>query len=168
MGSLITRTFTDSYFDHVAMVLNFNEEDDIFFVEATGNMGVSLNRWLFLKDHVGPGKFYEQVAVRHVNFKRDARTFKRLEQFLQEAVGLQYAIDGGKLMRQKTTKVQDSKRLVEEDRTFFCSELLAKAFKILGVIEDDDTSCTQFYPHHFSSRGDSFLKLTKGTTIENE
>jgi hypothetical protein len=26
---------------------------------------------------------------------------------------------------------------VEEDRTFFCSELIAKAYKVLGVIEDD-------------------------------
>ena len=33
-------------------------------------------------------------------------------------------------------------RLVEDDRTFFCSELVAKAFKILGVIENDTTSCT--------------------------
>jgi hypothetical protein len=30
---------------------------------------------------------------------------------------------------------------VEEDRTFFCSELIAKAFKVLGVIEDDEKSC---------------------------
>ncbi len=26
---------------------------------------------------------------------------------------------------------------VEEGRTFFCSELIAKAYKVLGVIEDD-------------------------------
>jgi len=45
---------------------------------------------------------------------------------------------------------------------------VAKAFKMLGVIEDDDTSCTRFFPSNFSSRGDSFLKLTEGTSIEQE
>jgi hypothetical protein len=34
-----------------------------------------------------------------------------------------------------------SPMFVEEDRTFFCSELIAKAFKVLGVIEDDEKSC---------------------------
>jgi hypothetical protein len=57
---------------------------------------------------------------------------------------------------------------VESDRTFFCSELIAKAFKILGVIEDDETSCTMFYPHHFTEKGDSSLKLTPDTTIGPE
>jgi len=31
---------------------------------------------------------------------------------------------------------------LEKDRTFFCSELLAKTFKILGIIEDDGKSCS--------------------------
>lgn len=73
-------------------------------------------------------------------------------------------------MKQKTTMMDNNQKnqLIEPDRTFFCSELVAKAFKLLGVILEDDISCTQFYPHHFSSRGDSFLKLTVGTKIEPE
>ena len=63
--------------------------------------------------------------------------------------------------------VQDDK-IIDEDRTFFCSELVAKAFKVLGIIEDDDTACSQFMPGTFSSKGDSFLKLTKGTSIDEE
>ena len=58
--------------------------------------------------------------------------------------------------------------MISEGRTFFCSELVAKAFKCLGVIEDDETSCARFYPHHFASRGDSGMKLTPGTHIEPE
>ena len=57
---------------------------------------------------------------------------------------------------------------MRNDRTFFCSELVAKAYKYLKVIEDDKTSCSLFYPCHFTSSGDSFLKLTPGTTIEPE
>lgn len=39
-------------------------------------------------------------------------------------------------------KASSKNELIAEDRTFFCSELVAKAFKILGIIEDDDMSCT--------------------------
>jgi len=93
-----------------------------------------------------------------------------LEKFLSEAVGLKYGLGGNKLLRSKTIvkNVNDENELIESDRTFFCSELVAKAFKILGIIEDDDISCTRFYPHNFSSKGDSMLKLTKGTTIGSE
>ena len=47
----------------------------------------------------------------------------------------------------------DDNKLIEDDRTFFCSELAAKSFKFLGIIEDDDISCAQYYPHHFSALG---------------
>ena len=50
--------------------------------------------------------------------------------------------------------------MIDEGRTFFCSELVAKAFKELGILENDNTSCAKFYPHDFSAKGDSFLKFT--------
>ena len=57
-----------------------------------------------------------------------------------------YSISTDKLLKKQTirSKVQgtNSDKLVDEHRTFFCSELVAKAFKVLGIIEDDDTSCT--------------------------
>jgi len=58
--------------------------------------------------------------------------------------------------------------LISKDRTFFCSELVAKAFKVLGIFEDTKISSAKFYPSHFSSKYDKLLNLTKGTTIEKE
>ena len=46
--------------------------------------------------------------------------------------------------------------------------MVAKAFKTLGILVDNNTACSQFYPHHFGARGDSFLKLTDKTIIESE
>jgi hypothetical protein len=63
---------------------------------------------------------------------------------------------------------QFKKQFVTEDRTFFCSELVAKLCKVLGIIEDNDMSCTKFYPSHFTSSGDSFLRLTPNTEISEE
>lgn len=65
-------------------------------------------------------------------------------------------------------QIQKPGRLIQDDRTFFCSELVAKAFKTLALIEDDETSCTKFYPSHFTSTGDDFLKLKEGTSLEVE
>ena len=58
--------------------------------------------------------------------------------------------------------------MVNEGRDFFCSELVAKAFKVLGIIENDKTSCTKFKPGSFDSKNDYFLKLNPGTTIDKE
>ena len=165
----ITRAVSRSYFDHVAMVLKFETDpDEVYLVEATGNLGVSLNKWTYLREHVGEGKFYKKMIMRHIEFDRGDKMVESLEKFLGEAVGKKYGLKG--LLKQKTIKHtnENSDDLLAEDRAFFCSELVAKAFKCLGIIEDDDTSCTQFYPGTFSAKGDSFLKLTPGTTIDSE
>jgi hypothetical protein len=57
--------------------------------------------------------------------------------------------------------------MIEPTRTFFCSEIIAKAFKEFGIMEKDDISCSQYTPHNFSSSYKG-LKLTEGTSIEQE
>lgn len=170
-GSKITRAFTGGYFDHVAMILKFESDPgEIYMVEATGNMGVALNKWSLLKMHVGPKKFYKKLVFRHVNFDRNDKMFENLDKFLAEAIGLSYGLSANSIFRRGTVKQinGENNELISEDRTFFCSELVAKAFKLLGIIKDDEVSCTQFYPHHFSGNGESFLKLTEGTSIGSE
>ena len=63
---------------------------------------------------------------------------------------------------------KDKNELVSSERTFFCSELVAKAFKVLGIIENDNLSSSKFFPVHFTKKNDKMLKLTKGTTIDEE
>ena len=74
------------------------------------------------------------------------------------------------LKRRPTAKleVDGDREFIGEDRPFFCSELVAKAFKVLGVIESDSTSCSSFYPSHFSKKGQPYLKLREDTVIEQE
>eukprot|EP00351_Strombidinopsis_sp_SopsisLIS2011_P001418 CAMPEP_0116882866 /NCGR_PEP_ID=MMETSP0463-20121206/15269_1 /TAXON_ID=181622 /ORGANISM="Strombidinopsis sp, Strain SopsisLIS2011" /LENGTH=84 /DNA_ID=CAMNT_0004536821 /DNA_START=982 /DNA_END=1236 /DNA_ORIENTATION=+ len=40
--------------------------------------------------------------------------------------------------------------LVEDNRTFFCSELIAKSYKVLGIMEETDMSSAKFMPGSFS------------------
>lgn len=61
------------------------------------------------------------------------------------------SIGGEKFENVPTEAISPSyNRLMDQNRTFFCSELVAKAFKVLGVIENDSRSCTTFYPKHFA------------------
>ena len=41
----------------------------------------------------------------------------------------------------------------DENRSYFCSELIAKAFKLAGVLKDCDISSAKFYPSSFSADG---------------
>lgn len=71
-------------------------------------------------------------------------------------------------VRPNTNNQGPARQLINEDRTFFCSELVAKACKILGMIENDKTSSSRFHPVHFSTKGQNFLKLTENTKIEEQ
>lgn len=89
----LTRAYSKSHFDHVAMLLKFETDpDEVYLVEATGNNGVDINRWSFLKNHIGQGKFYDKVVYRHVDFDRSDDMFSKLEKFLAQAVGCSYGL----------------------------------------------------------------------------
>ena len=97
---------------------------------------------------------------------------EKLENFLQQAVGLQYGLNVRDVLMRRTTKGRCSmmssikqdpsdcdQTFIEEGRRFFCSELIAKAYKILGVIENDSTPCSKYFPYHFSEKGSKNFKM---------
>lgn len=57
--------------------------------------------------------------------------------------------------------------IVEKDRTFFCSELVAKAFKVCGVMQPTDEACSNFLPIDFTTESKR-LKLVAGAKLSNE
>jgi hypothetical protein len=87
-GAFLTRSFTWSKYDHVAMILKFESHpNEIFIVEATGNTGVSINKWSSLRKHIGVNKFYQKCVYRHLVLVRDQEYMSNLESFLKQAVG---------------------------------------------------------------------------------
>ena len=65
------------------MCLKFDTDpNEIYLLESTGNSGVAVNRWQFLKKHVGNGKFYDKIVLRHINFDRNDEMVENLEKFL--------------------------------------------------------------------------------------
>lgn len=66
------------------MLLRFETHpNDLYMLDATSNLGVALNKWSFLRNHVGKGKFYDKVVFRHVNFDRSDKTLETLDKFLE-------------------------------------------------------------------------------------
>ena len=72
------------------------------------------------------------MIYRKVNFDRNNQNINNFNVFLDEALGKAYSLTVPKLLRKQTVKVTDANReIVAEDRTFFCSELVAKTFKVI-------------------------------------
>ena len=146
------------------MILKFDQDvNEVFYLDASFHNGVTVQRWSLTKDYLtGSGDeikpFYEQIVYRHLNAEREENgLLDRLEVFLKEAIGQKYGLSTSKLLfTRRTVKIpkggksevkrdseigepdEEERMYIDEDRTFFCSELIAKAYKVLGVIEDDD------------------------------
>jgi len=97
-----------------------------------------------------------------------------LFEFLQETKNSKYEISWGKLNIDESAPYQPSlnasiheRKLIKAGRTFFCSELVAKAYKIIKVLETNVASA-RFYPSSFTSENDDKLKLKKGIELEKE
>ncbi len=64
-------------------------------------------------------------------------------------------------------KKGEEDHMVDKDRTFFCSELVAKAYKVCGVMQPTDQACSNFLPIDFTTESKR-LKLVPGAKLLNE
>ena len=114
-----------------------SDADEVYFLESTSNKGVSISRWSSVRRYLGD--FYQQVVLRHLEIPRNDEMAARLEIFLQESVGNRYGMSTTKLLFNHRPSIKPKHgAFIDQDRTFFCSELVAKAYKVLGVMVDDD------------------------------
>ena len=122
------------FVDHAAMVLKFgSDRDEVFFLEATSNHGVALKRWSSIKHALG--SFYSKIVIRHLKWDRPDEALELLEKFIDETEGNKYKITPLQLIKHRSKQskekeeVSTNENLVEKGRAFFCSELVAKAYK---------------------------------------
>ena len=68
------------------MVLKFGSEpQEVFFIEATGNIGVGLKRFSAMKHAMG--NFYKKIVLRHLEWDRPDESLEMLEKFVNEVQG---------------------------------------------------------------------------------
>lgn len=169
-SSWFQRVWTKSHFDHVAMVLKYQSnfsDNNIFFFESVGDFGVRLVPWYEIRVHMG--HFFDKVCMRKLNAKLNETQLKKLNQFRKDSVGKKYEIGITKMFRYESKvfdtildlepplytpemirKLEQQRRKEEQDRNFFCSELIAKAFKQMNMLSNKKKSCTQYYPRDFN------------------
>lgn len=97
---------------------------------------------------------------------------------IQENIGKKYDISWDKLWKQTSVWQQPTKQSASNDlgadqsiypkqnyESFFCSELLAAAYKACGLISVDK-ACSQFWPVTFSDK--ERIDFLKGAKLEPE
>lgn len=104
--------FTSSDFDHVAIVLKYKKqldqenEEKLYFIDATSTNGVSVNKWSDIRLNYGPDLFYQNIVYRSVDFNRTENILCNLENFLEETISCDYGLSIGKLLRKKSITKQ--------------------------------------------------------------
>ena len=96
--SSVTRSATNSEYDHVAIVVkSIHEKDDqnqIFIFESVNQMGVRMCAWNDVRDDIGStlqGKSFRKIIYRSVEFNRE-ENLRYLYSFFRNHLGNGYGL----------------------------------------------------------------------------
>lgn len=155
LSAKLQRAVTRSEFDHVALMLRY-ASGKLAFLEATALDGVTIIEWdefLFYKWHL----LYSRLIFRKLDMQRNDDLLQRLEAFIQEVRGKKYKITASKLLRRAGNKRPGS------EEGFFCSELVASAYKHIGLLPSE-VPASNYLPGDFAR--ERRLELLGGARFE--
>lgn len=139
LGSKIQRNLAGSNFDHVALIL-CHASGKISIFEATATAGVAQVNWddFFANNWLD---LYTKIVYRPVLFERSNFLLNELQTFIEETKGKKFGFNAKKMI------LRSSKKAGKED-DFFCSELVASAYKAIGLISED-CDASKIWPVNF-------------------
>lgn len=82
--------------------------------------------------------------------QRNQQFYTQIEEFVQRNMGRKYKFSVKKFIMNRESDSEDSK-------TYFCSSLIAKVYKNLGLL-DEKVSSIKYMPHSFTEKEDLQLK----------
>lgn len=145
-------------FDHVGIILKL-DTNVVAVLEATGNTGVGVCTWKeFLENEWH--KLYPELALRRVRFQRDPERLQRLQEWINEVIGKPYSLTVSQLARRGSTG--------GGQQEFFCSQLVAEALKVLGVIPRGGKNSAEFWPSSFSTKSSETIEVSPGCSFDPE
>lgn len=97
----VQRMFTQSDYDHVAVILRFSQ-GSVYLFEATGTYGVGLCSWDSMIDNEWY-TLYDKLVYRKLEVKRDKDFLDKVQKFVNENIGKKYSCSPQKLIKQKST-----------------------------------------------------------------
>eukprot|EP00347_Sterkiella_histriomuscorum_P010769 403374988 len=160
-ASQMQRVFLNSDYNHVAVLLRCSG-GQLKFIEASMQFGVDIvdwDRFTLFKCYGG----YERIVYRRLKCQRTRDQLIKLQSFLQAAKCKKYKVTATKLLRKKC--IDDSDDNIREDKTYFCSELVASIYKNLGLLPQEK-SASRYMPGSFQSK--KGLKLLGGAVLEDD
>jgi hypothetical protein len=141
--SKLQRVVLSSKYDHVALVIRY-ANGELALLEATSLDGVSIVRWqdfMVYRWYV----YYQRIVFRHLETNRDEEMILRLQDFICKVKGMQYLINPISLIQRRDP--------TGPDQGFFCSQLVASAYKAIDVMHPAVASVSVL-PGHFSYEAD--------------
>jgi len=160
-GGKIVQGYTQSHFDHIGLLIRYGK-NQVSVLEALGKHGVQLFNW---KDFIRE-RWYEQytdLALRRLYIpdkKLRRQMLQTIASFVKEVVNCTYSWTPVKMMRRKSVAVSKL-----SERTFFCSEVVAKAYKECGILREDCPS-SAYTPAMFDESNN--LQLLRGCRLLKE
>ena len=138
--SKMQRAVTRGHYDHVALLIKYPSKK-IGLFEVTGVDGVAVLLWddfIFYQWQ----NLYSRLTYKKLVWDRPDEALLKLLEFVNTVKGMDYRLSASKLMSKKHDKDPRQKK------GFFCSELIATAYKIAGLIPDDKPS-SKYWPGDF-------------------
>ena len=91
---------------------------------------------------------YERLAFRKLRgYPRTLDTMQRLEIFIKEVIGKKYKLSASKIFNTKRSSSNNE----GEEQSFFCSELIASAYKSLDLLPSE-IAASQYWPGTFAEK----------------
>lgn len=105
-------------------------------------------------------KNIERITWRKLQIHDKPKDFdEKVTEFVKANLHKKFSLSLPKLLKFKSNVYHDEKK------DYFCSELVGTLYKFLGLL-DPDVSATQYWPKHFSDKGD--LNMKNGAALDPE
>lgn len=118
------RGITRGEFDHIALIMCY-ASGKVILLEATDKDGVACLEWdYFVK--MNWNTMYSRLVYRSLETMRTEEMIRKLEKFVKNVDGKKFGISPGKFIKRATVEPG-------EEQNFFCSELVASAYKAMGL-----------------------------------
>lgn len=139
-GAKMQRGITGGKYDHIALIMSY-ASGKVILLEATEKEGVACLEWdYFIK--MNWNSLYSRLVYRSLNTNRTPDMIDSLKRFVKNVNGKKFGINPKKLIG-KSSEVQPG-----TETNFFCSELVASAYKAMGVFPNNVKS-SKFWPSDF-------------------
>lgn len=142
IASSVQRVFSSSDYDHVAIIYKY-PSGDLAFLESTKEKGVELCYWDDFLAYAW-GQNYSKLVYRKLFVNNRQEVCQKLDKFIKKVLGKKFGIGPKKIMSRFISTPS-------ADESYFCSELVAKAYQEIGVLSTHRPA-SSVWPGDFSEK----------------